>query len=197
MQDKNVRLLNNSAAITGVLLVLNAAIGSVNSTSTSNTTAMFNSARGLKPQIFNDLILGFHAAFVTTIYSDSAYSFAKKIIYIASTKKFKPFKNVTELQNIKTFLKDVIQVRIGVAITEVQTEIKTNGTVETTADDIEALVFPIPKQNFTAPKGITEVEFLTMTIKDILGNINGLQMTLKSINAALESTSSTGKIFHH
>ena len=155
---------------------------------------MFNSARGLDPQIFIDLILGFHASFLTTIYSDSAYSFAMNIIYIASTKKFLPFEDVTELQNIETLLID-IQVRIDVAITEVQTAINIDGTVETTA--VEALVFPIPKPIFTAPEGMTEVEFLILTIKGILGNINGLQMTLNSISAALESTSSIGKIFHH
>ena len=187
-----MRLLNNSEAINGVLLVINAAISSVNST---NQTTNFNSARGLKAQTFLDLILGFHAAFVATIYTESAQKLAKNILYIASTKKIMAFStaNVTELKSQRTFLKDVIQIIINTRITEIQTEIKTNGTVETTVDDIEKLIFPIPTKNETGTESsLTKVQILTLELQALLANLDALQITIKSVNTAISSNSSSG-----
>ena len=170
--------------------MINAAISSVSST---NQTAKFNAKRGLKAQTFLDLILGFHAAFVATIYTESAQKLAKNILYVASTKKIMAFstENVTELENQKTFLKDVIQIIIETRITEIQASIKLNGTVETTEDDIEKFSFPIPEKIETDSK-LTKIEILTLTLKDLLSNLDALQITVKSINAAMSSSSSSG-----
>lgn len=201
MQEKNVRLLKNNEAISGVLLAINAAIDSVSSssssTTSSSTSVQFNSSKGLKTQTLINLILGFHAAFVTTIYTPTAHDLAKTILYIFSTKKIMAFStdDVTELNTQKTFLKDVIQVRITAAISEVQAEITAAGkTVETTEDDIEKFTFPIAAETTTTTTTkLTKVELLLVTLKAMLANLDGLKLSLTAISTALASSSSSGE----
>ena len=127
-QAKNKLLLENNEAINGVVLAINAAIASVSSSSSSssNSTVQFNSKKGLNGQIIVNLIVGFHGALVTTIYSPSAYELADNILYIMSTKKMQTFTedHINELESQNTFLTTVIQTLIKTSIKEVQTEIK-------------------------------------------------------------------------
>ena len=101
--------------------------------------------------------------------------------------------DVTELNTQKTFLKDVIQVRITAAISEVQAEITAAGkTVETTEDDIEKFTFPIASETTTTTK-LTKVELLMVTLKAMLANLDGLKLSLTAISTALASSSSSGE----
>ena len=103
--------------------------------------------------------------------------------------------DVTELNTQKTFLKDVIQVRITAAISEVQAEITAAGkTVETTEDDIEKFTFPIAAETTTTTTTkLTKVELLLVTLKAMLANLDGLKLSLTAISTALASSSSSGE----
>ena len=145
-----------------------------------------------------NLILGFHGAMVTTIYSPSAFELAENILYIMSTKKMQTFTvdHITELKSQKTFLRTVIQTLIQTTIKEVQTEIKKNGTVETTKDDIKKFSFPLKVEDETSTTTVvklSKVEILTITLKAMLANLNGLKTSLIAISTAIKSTSSSGK----
>ena len=203
-QAKNKLLLENNEAINGVVLAINAAIASESSSSSSssNSTVQFNSEKGLKGQIIVNLILGFHGAMVTTIYSPSAYELADNILYIMSTKKMQTFTedHIKELESQKTFLTTVIQTLIQTLIKEVQTEIKKDGTVETTEDDIKKFTFPLKEENETSTTTVvklSKVEILTITLKAMLANLNGLKTSLTAISTAIKSTSSSGKYLGH
>ena len=203
-QAKNKLLLENNEAINGVVLAINAAIASESSSSSSssNSTVQFNSKKGLKGQIIVNLILGFHGAMVTTIYSPSAYELADNILYIMSTKKMQTFTedHIIELNSQKTFLTTVIQTLIQTSIKEVQAEIKKDGTVETTEDDIKKFTFPLREVNETSTTTVvklSKVEILTITLKAMLANLNGLKTSLTAISTAIKSTSSSGKYLGH
>ena len=133
---------------------------------------------------------------MTSIYSEVAQELGENIIYVASTKKIMSFsaENVAKLEEQKSLLQDVVQVNITVTIVEVQTEIiEKYGNVEITEDDIEKLVFPLPQLNVTEPETLdSKLEIMTQTLKDLLANLNGLQLMIKAIDAALISTSLTG-----
>ena len=195
LQNKNERLLNNSEAISGVLLAVDAATSSAN-TRLNENIPQFNSDVGLKAEIFIDLVQGFYATLVSSIYSEVAQQLGENIIYVASTKKIMSFsaENVATLEEQKSLLQDVVQVNITVTIVEVQTEIiEKYGNVEITEDDIEKLVFPLPQLNVTEPETLdSKLEIMTQTLKDLLANLNGLQLMIKAIDAALISTSLTG-----
>ena len=135
---------------------------------------------------------------VTTIYSPSAFELADNILYIMSTKKMQTFTedHITELKSQKTFLTTVIQTLIQTTIKEVQTEIKKNGTVETTKDDIKKFSFPLNVEDETSTTTVvklSKVEILTITLKAMLANLNGLKTSLTAISTAIKSTSSSGK----
>ena len=104
--------------------------------------------------------------------------------------------HITELKSQKTFLTTVIQTLIQTTIKEVQTEIKKNGTVETTKDDIKKFSFPLKVEDETSTTTVvklSKVEILTITLKAMLANLNGLKTSLTAISTAIKSTSSSGK----
>ena len=200
-QAKNKLLLENNEAINGVVLAIDAAIASASSSSSSssssNSTVQFNSKRGLKGQIIVNLIVGFHGALVSTIYSPSAFDLADNILYIMSSKKIQGFTtaHITELTSQKTFLTTVIQTLIQTTITTVQTEIKKNGTVETTKDDITKFTFPLKEEDETSTSSaakLSKVEEITVELKGMLANLNGLKASLSAVSAAIKSTSTSG-----
>ena len=81
------------------------------------------------------LILGFHGALVSTIYTESAYKLAISILDICSTKKILAFSSSDKetLEEQKTFLETIIKVVIEQQITATQEEITASGaSVETT-----------------------------------------------------------------
>ena len=145
-----------------------------------------------------NLIVGFHGALVSTIYSPSAFDLADNILYIMSSKKIQSFTtaHITELKSQKTFLTTVIQTLIQTSITTVQTEIKKNGTVETTKDDIEKFTFPQKEENETTTSAtkLSKVEIITLNLKAMLANLNGLKTSLTAISTAIKSTSTSGKL---
>ena len=144
-----------------------------------------------------NLIIGFHGALVSTIYSPSAFELADNILYIMSFKKIQSFTtaHITELKSQKAFLTNVIQTLIQTSITTVQTEIKKNGTVETTKDDIKKFTFPLKEENETTTSAtkLSKVEIITLDLKAMLANLNGLKTSLTAISTAIKSTSTSGK----
>ena len=193
-------MLNNSEAINGVLLALDAAISSASSRQ-SNHDPQFNSDVGLSTETFINLIQGFYSILISSIYSEITQQLGKNIIYVASTKRIKSFstENIATLEEQKSLLKDDRQVNITLTIEEVQNEIiEKYGSVETTEDDIEKLDFPLPIQNETEPETLTDkLEEMNQTLRDLLANLNGFQSTIKSINAAITSTSTSGIKLDH
>ena len=201
LQKKNTLLLKNQAAVSGCLLAIDAAIASASSSSSATTPSPseslgFNSARGLEASILIDLVMGFQASLVTTIYNTASFDLATTIIYIFSTKKVMAFSvgNIAVLTDKKIYLSETIQVQISVAIIEVQAQIIAAGfELETTEADIEALVFPVPIEIPTAPE-LTKIEILTNDLEAMCANSNGLELSVTAISTALASTSSTGNI---
>ena len=189
LQEKNVRLLQNNAAIDGVLLVIEAAISSIGSTT---QVAQFNSAKGLKTETVLNLILGFHGALVSTIYTESAFKLATSILEICSTKKILAFSSSDKekLEEQKTFLKTIIKVVIETKISETQASITASGaTVETT--EVEKLSFPVAVETEVTVT-LTKIEILLVTIKSLMANLEALTLSLTAIETAKSSTSSTG-----
>ena len=139
-----------------------------------------------------DLIIGFTAALELNIYYP-AYDLAKTILYIFSTKKILPFSedDVAELDDQKFHLTDITQVQIEIAITKVQEAIIESGeTLETTEDDIEELVFPVPVESPIDPE-LTKIEALTNDLEAMCANSNGLELSLVAISYALEAPSTS------
>ena len=140
-----------------------------------------------------DLIIGFRAALELNIYYP-AYDLAETILYIFSTKKILPFSedDVAELEAHKSYLTDITQVQITIAITHVQEAIieVLGETLETTEDDIEELVFPIPIESPIDPE-LTKIEALTKDLEAMCANSNGLELSLEAISYALEAPSSS------
>ena len=197
-QEENTRLLENNAAITGVLLAIDAAIESVNpplsrsSTPSAITSLQFNSSKGLQTHILLDLIIGFSAALELNIYYP-AYDLAETLLYIFSTKRILPFSedDVAELEDHKVYLTDTTQVKIIMKITEVQEAIIGSGeTLETTEDDIVELVFPLPVESTIDPE-LTKIEALTNDLEAMCANSNGLELSLEAISYALKAPSSS------
>ena len=189
LQEKNVRLLQNNAAIDGVLLVIEAAISSIGSTT---QVAQFNSAKGLKTETVLNLILGFHGALVSTIYTESAFKLATSILEICSTKKILAFSSSDKekLEEQKTFLKTIIKVVIETKISETQASITASGaTVETT--EVEKFSFPVAVETEVTVT-LTKIEILLVTIKSLMANLEALTLSLTAIETAKSSTSSTG-----
>ena len=185
-------LLYNSAAIDGVILVIEAAITSIGSSSTQ--VAQFNSAKGLETKIVLNLIQGFHGTLVSTIYAESAYDLAQTILFILSTKKILAFTSEDQqiLEEEILFFKQIQEKVIKVAIENTQALIIESGaTLETTEADIVKLSFPVSIEE-EEPSTLTKIEFLTLTLQSLLANMNGLQLSLSAIETALQSTSSTG-----
>ena len=180
-------------------MAIDAAIASASSSSSATTPSPseslgFNSARGLEASILIDLVMGFQASLVTTIYNTASFDLATTIIYIFSTKKVMAFSvgNIAVLTDKKTYLSETIQVQISVAIIEVQAQIIAAGfELETTEADIEALVFPVPIEIPTAPE-LTKIEILTNDLEAMCANSNGLELSVTAISTALASTSLTG-----
>ena len=196
-QEKNKVLLMNNEAINGVVLAIEAAISSVLSSYTNSGTVQLNSEKGLKAETIVNLIVGFHGALVTTIYSRSAFELAENILYIMSSKKIQKFTDahITELKTQKSFLTSVIQTLIKTTIVEVQTEIKVNGTVETTEDDITKFTFPLKEADeaSTPATKLSKVEILIVRLKAMLANLDGLKISLTAISTAIKSTSTSGR----
>ena len=192
MQERNERLLKNNAAIDGVLLVIEAAISSIGS---STQVAQFNSAKGLETKTVLSLIQGFHGALVSTIYAESAYQLAQTILMILSTKKILTFtatdKEILEKETL--FFKQIQENVIKVAIEKTQTSITESGaTIETTEADIVKLTFPVTVEEEEEDSTLTKVESLTLILKSMLANMDGLKLSLTAIETAVKSTSNTG-----
>ena len=183
--------MNNNAAIDGVLLVIEAAISSIGS---STQVAQFNSAKGLETKIILSLIQAFHGTLVSTIYADSAYDLAQTILFILSTKKILAFTSADQeiLEEEILFFKQIQEKVIKVAIEKTQSLIIESGaTIETTEADIVKLTFPISLEE-EKPSTLTKVETLTQILQSLLANMNGLQLSLTAIETAIQSTSTTG-----
>ena len=123
-----------------------------------------------------------------------ALDLAKTILYIFSTKKILPFSedDVAELEAHKSYLTDITQVQITIAITHVQEAIieVLGETLETTEDDIEELVFPVPVESTIDPE-LTKIEALTNDLEAMCANSNGLELSLEAISSALEAPSTS------
>ena len=69
-----------------------------------------------------------------------------------------------------------------------------------TEDDIKKFTFPLKEENETSTTTVvklSKVEILTITLKAMLANLNGLKTSLTAISTAIKSTSSSGKYLGH
>ena len=168
----------------------------LSSTSSSRAATNFNSELGLKAHTVIGLIAGFHASLRRTLYSEDGYKLAETIIMICSTKKIQALTetHVTRIETIQTLLTTVIRIRILAEISAVQTAIIDSGSsVETTEADIAMLTFPLTEETEeTSESSLTEVERLTIVLKALLANKNGLENAIAAISVALSSSSSSG-----
>jgi len=188
LQAANFVLLQNKVAIDGILLAIDAAI--------SSTASNFKSELGLKPKTILGLIEGFDASLVRTLYSSSGYEMAKSIILIFSNKKIQTLtaSDITSIKSMRTLLTTVLKVQISTEITTVQAAITSaGGTVEKTEADIEKFTFPLAEAAGSTDTTITEVQRLTIVLKALIANKDGLEKTLTAVNTAISSTSTTGK----
>ena len=167
----------------------------LNSTSSSTAAANFNSELGLTPATVTGLIEGFDASLVRTLYSQDGYELAKTVIMIFSTKKIQALtdSDVTKIKTMQTLLTTVLRVQILAEISTVQTAITDSGsTLETTEADITKFTFPLTEETQESETSLTEVERLTIVLKALLANKNGLETAIAAISTALSSTSSSG-----
>ena len=175
-------LLQNKVAIDGVLLAVEAAL---NSTSSTTVAANFNSTLGLKPATIIGLIEGFDASLVRTLYSQDGYELAKTVIMIFSTKKIQALTDddVTQIKTMQTLLTTVLRIQILAEISTVQTAITDAGsTVEKTEADITKLTYPLTEESEeTEESSLTEVERLTIVLKALLANKDGLENAVTAI----------------
>ena len=130
-----------------------------------------------------------------TLYSQDGYELAKTIIMIFSTKKIQALtdSDVTKIKTMQTLLTTVLRVQILAEISTVQTAITDSGsTLETTEADITKFTFPLTEETQESETSLTEVERLTIVLKALLANKNGLETAITAISTALSSTSSSG-----
>ena len=191
----NKLLLQNKVAIEGVLLAIEAIISSTSSSS-SSASSNFNSELGLKPKTILSLIEGFDASLVRTLYSATGYEMAKTILMIFSNKKIQTLQktDIETITSMQTLLTTVLKVQIEAEITSVQAEITSAGeTVETTVCTCDTLTFPIAEEEEeTTDATITEVQRLTIVLKALIANKDGLEKSVTAVNTALSSSSSDG-----
>ena len=135
-----------------------------------------------------------HAAMVITIYSVPAIELAQNILYIVATKKIQAFseEELEELETQKTFLNDVIGVRLAAAINEVQTEITDAG------EEVKHTVLTIPHVTIESVTAVIEVSLaqvaaLTLDLQHLLANLHSMELAVTAITTALDSTSTTGE----
>ena len=130
-----------------------------------------------------------------TLYSQDGYELAKTVIMIFSTKKIQALtdSDVTKIKTMQTLLTTVLRVQILAEISTVQTAITDSGsTLETTEADITKFTFPLTEETQESETSLTEVERLTIVLKALLANKNGLETAITAISTALSSTSSSG-----
>ena len=193
LQAANELLLYNKAAIDGVLLAIEAAVNSVSSSS-STTTTNFNSELGLKPKTILNLVEGFDASLVRTLYATTGYDMAKTIILIFSNKKIQKLEasDITSITSMKNLLTTVLKVQIETEITSVQKEITDAGeTVKTT--EVTKLTFPMKAEEEDATEASTNAEdSLLVILKNLIATKDGLEKSITAINKAISSSSTTG-----
>ena len=95
---------------------------------------------------------------------------------------------------MKSLLTTVLKVQIEAEISSVQAEITSAGeTVETTVCDCVTLTFPMAEEEEdTTDTALTEVQRLTIVLKALIANKDGLEKSVTAVNTALSSSSSEG-----
>ena len=176
----------------------------------SSSRLFFNSRRGLKASYLVRMIKGFYSFISTSIYSSSTYQLSKSISYVITKKKLRSF-NTTQIQtirydfftcylialnyaSIRSIKTKLIQtlVRVQKAITIVQAKIVAQGDVpEITSTSVEKIKYPFTG-TISVPVIMTKKQEKIQILKALFANRNGFEMTIKSINVALDSTSTTG-----